>query len=70
PEYREFVGQVPGLDRALAQLDYVSFEPRTEAWFAGRRLLGEALERVMRGAASPEVALDEAAALVEKEANR
>ncbi len=70
PEYREFVGQVPGLDRALAQLDYVSFEPRTEAWFAGRRLLGEALEKVMRGAASPEVALDEAAVLVEKEMKR
>lgn len=70
PEYREFVGQVPGLDQALAQLDYVSFEPRTEAWFSGRRLLGEALERVMRGAAPAQQALDEAAQAVEKEMSR
>jgi len=38
--YRAFFGPGPA--------DYVSFEPKTEAWFSGRRLLGEALEKVMR----------------------
>ncbi len=70
PGYQQFVGQVPGLASALAQLEYVSFEPRTEAWFSGRRLLSEALEKVMRGEAGAQAALDAAAAAVEKEMKR
>jgi sn-glycerol 3-phosphate transport system substrate-binding protein len=67
PGYAQLVAQTPGLSDALAQLDYVSFEPRTEAWFAGRRTLGDALERVMRGDATAQAALDAAAAEIQKE---
>jgi ABC-type glycerol-3-phosphate transport system substrate-binding protein len=45
----------------------MSFEPRSEAWFKGRRILDEALERVMRGEATAQQALDAAAAEVQKE---
>ena len=61
------MSETPGLGDALAQLDHMSFEPRSEAWFKGRRTLSDALERVMRGEASAHQALDEAAAEVEKE---
>jgi sn-glycerol 3-phosphate transport system substrate-binding protein len=67
PGYAKLVKETPGLAAALAQLDYVSFEPRSEAWFKGRRVLGDALERVMRGEATARQALDAAAAEVEKE---
>jgi multiple sugar transport system substrate-binding protein len=65
--YAKLVAETPGLAAALAQLDYMSFEPRSEAWFKGRRTLSEALERVMRGEASAQQALDAAAVEVEKE---
>lgn len=65
--YAKLVSETPGLGDALAQLDHMSFEPRSEAWFKGRRTLSDALERVMRGEASAHQALDEAAAEVEKE---
>jgi ABC-type glycerol-3-phosphate transport system substrate-binding protein len=68
--YQQFAATVPGLASALAQLDYVSFEPKTESWFSGRRVLGEALEKVMRGTAPAKQALDEAAQAVEKEMSK
>jgi ABC-type glycerol-3-phosphate transport system substrate-binding protein len=70
PEYAEFVRSVPGLSAALAQLEYVSFEPKSEAWFSGRKILGDALEKVMRGESGAQAALDAAAADVEKEMRR
>lgn len=81
PEYQKFKQEIPGWDETLKQLEYLNFEPRSEAWFAGRRALGDALERIVRAdAALPEgrgagntpvkTALDYAAQVVEKELNR
>lgn len=65
-EYAEMIKEIPGLADQLAQLTYMSFEPKSEQWFEGRKTLGEALERIMRGEKSAKAALDEAAAEVEK----
>ena len=70
PSYARLVKETPGLAAALSQLDYMSFEPKSDAWFAGRRILDDALEKVMRGEASAQKALDEAAAAVDKEMNK
>ncbi|MFO7639424.1 MAG: ABC transporter substrate-binding protein [bacterium] len=67
PRYRRMMDEVTGLRAALAQLEHMSFEPKTEEWFNGRRLLGEALEKIMRGQLGARAALDEAAALIERE---
>ncbi|OYD15957.1 hypothetical protein CH330_03975, partial [candidate division WOR-3 bacterium JGI_Cruoil_03_51_56] len=67
PGYAEMIERIPGLKDELAQLDYMSFEPKSEEWFNGRKVLGEGLEKVMRGQMSAKAALDEAAAKVEKE---
>jgi ABC-type glycerol-3-phosphate transport system substrate-binding protein len=67
PAYAALVESIPGLKDELAQLEWMSFEPRTEAWFAGRRILGEGLEKIMRGDMKAKAALDEAAAAVNKE---
>lgn len=66
PEYAKMIQEIPGLAEQLAQLDYLSFEPKSEQWFEGRKILGEALERIMRGEKSAREALDAAAAEVEK----
>jgi ABC-type glycerol-3-phosphate transport system substrate-binding protein len=66
-DYARFVAGVPGLTDALGQLDYMSFEPRSEVWFKGRRILGEALEKVMRGEEPAQQALDAAAVEVQRE---
>ena len=63
----KLLNEVKGLNEALAQLDYATFEPRGEEWFAGRRYLGEALESAMRLKQTPKQALDEAAKRLEKE---
>ncbi|MFO7651161.1 MAG: ABC transporter substrate-binding protein [bacterium] len=65
--YAALVESIPGLKDELAQLEWMSFEPRSEAWFSGRRSLGEGLEKVMRGDMTAKAALDEAAAAVERE---
>lgn len=70
PGYAARIAEIPGLDEALAQLEHMSFEPKTEEWFNGRKILGEALERVMRGEQPARAALDQAAAEVDKELNR
>ena len=67
PEYAQVIKDTPGLAAALGQLDYMSFEPKSEVWFSGRRTLDDALERVMRGEAGAKAALDAAAADVERE---
>ncbi len=66
-QYAKMIDEIPGLDDQLAQLEYMSFEPRSEEWFNGRKILAQALEKTMRGQMSAKDALDEAAALVEKE---
>lgn len=70
PEYQKLIQETPGLSAALKQLEYLRFEPRSEAWFAGRRVLGDALEKIIRGGIEPKNALDQAAAEVEKELKR
>ncbi|MGQ9677745.1 MAG: ABC transporter substrate-binding protein [bacterium] len=67
PEYQKLIEDTPGLQAALKQLDYLRFEPRNEAWFAGRRILGDALEKIIRAGVDPKKVLDDAAAEVEKE---
>ena len=67
PEYQKLIKETPDLEAALKQLDYLRFEPRSEAWFAGRRILGDALEKIIRAGVDPKKALDEAATEVEKE---
>ncbi len=67
PEYRQVLAELPGLDAALKQLDYLAAEPRTEVWFSGRRILGDALEKIIRSRVDPQNALDEAVAAMKKE---
>ncbi len=70
PEYVATIADIPGLADGLAQLEYMSFEPKSEEWFNGRKVLGEALEKIMRGQAGAQAALDEAAVLVQKELSK
>jgi hypothetical protein len=52
------LAEVPGLEATYGQLPRAHSEPRNSAWFAGRKYLEEgAIQRVMRGTASPEEAL-------------
>ncbi len=69
PEYRKLIAELPGLELALKQLDYLAFEPKTEFWFAGRRILGDALERIIRTGTDAQTVLDEAARQITR-ANR
>ncbi len=70
PEMKAHIDSIPGLREALEQLNYASFEPRNEIWFAGRKYLGEAIEKALRGELSPEEALKEAREKIEKERMR
>ncbi len=70
PAYQELLARIPGLADELAQLDYMSFEPKSEEWFNGRKTLDDALERIMRGEATAQQALDEAATEYQKEIKR
>jgi len=67
PIYLKLLNEVKGLRAGIEQLNYASFEPRGEAWFAGRRYLGDGMEQAMRLKVSPKKALDEAASKIEKE---
>jgi|UniRef100_A0A7V3UZB4 ABC-type glycerol-3-phosphate transport system substrate-binding protein len=67
PVYQKMLKEVPGLEPALKQLDYLVSEPKTENWFSGRRLLGDALEKMVRSRVDPQHALDEAAEALKKE---
>ncbi len=70
PEYRKLIDEIPGFGSALQQLDYLSFEPKSEAWLVGRRVLGEAIERIIKAGVPIRTALDQAAAEVGKELRR
>lgn len=67
PVYAKLLQEVKGLREAIDQLNYATFEPRGEEWFAGRRYLGEAMEEAMRLKTSPKKALDNAANKLQKE---
>lgn len=67
PGLKNLLLEIKGLAEMIKQLEYATFEPRDEEWFAGRRYLGEALESAMRLNQSPKQALDEAANRLAKE---
>ncbi|MEO0092258.1 MAG: ABC transporter substrate-binding protein [candidate division WOR-3 bacterium] len=67
PVYAKLLQEVKGLRESLDQLNYATFEPRSEEWFAGRRYLGEAMEEAMRLKTSAQKALDNAANKLQKE---
>jgi multiple sugar transport system substrate-binding protein len=60
--------EIDGLREVLAQLEFASYEPRTAAWYAGRKYLEEmAVESALRQQAEPAEALRAAAAAVNAE---
>jgi multiple sugar transport system substrate-binding protein len=60
--------EVEGLREVYAQLGFASYEPRSAAWYAGRKYLEEgAIESALRKQKSPRAALDEAASAVDAE---
>ncbi len=67
PAYAQLLQEVRGLKECIEQLNYATFEPRGEEWFAGRRYLGEAMEEAMRLKTSAKRALDNAANKLQKE---
>lgn len=67
PSYAKLLGEVKGLKEAVEQLNYATFEPRGEEWFAGRRYLGDAMEEALRLKTPPQKSLDNAAIKLEKE---
>jgi multiple sugar transport system substrate-binding protein len=60
--------EIDGLREVYAQLAYASYEPRSAAWYAGRKYLEEgAIESALRKQKAPRAALDEAARAVDAE---
>jgi len=60
--------EIDGLRDVYRQLEFASYEPRSGAWYAGRKYLEEtAVESALRRQASPEEALDMAADAVNAE---
>jgi multiple sugar transport system substrate-binding protein len=60
--------EIEGLREVYAQLEYASYEPRSAAWYAGRKSLEEgAVESALRQQKEPRAALDEAARAVNAE---
>jgi multiple sugar transport system substrate-binding protein len=60
--------EIEGLEEVLRQLEFASYEPRSAAWYAGRKHLEEiGVESALREQMSPPEALAEAARLVNAE---
>jgi multiple sugar transport system substrate-binding protein len=60
--------EIEGLREVLAQLEYASYEPRSAAWYAGRKHLEEgAVEGALRKQKGPHQALADAAVAVNAE---
>jgi multiple sugar transport system substrate-binding protein len=60
--------EIEGLESVLGQLEFASYEPRTAAWYAGRKHLEEvAVESALRQQAQPAEALAVAAEAVNAE---
>ncbi len=71
PEMVEFLKKVPGMKEAILSVEHATYEPRTPAWFAGRRYMEtEGLEPVFLGYLTPEEALNRAARLINVELQR
>jgi multiple sugar transport system substrate-binding protein len=63
--------EVEGLEAVFNQLAYASYEPKSAAWYAGRKALEEiAIESALRKQMTPAEALKEAARLVNAELSR
>lgn len=62
PALEEEFRKVPGLKETMVQTEYAVSQPKSAAWFEGRRYLEEeAIEGAMRGYVSPENGLKKAA---------
>ena len=60
--------EIEGLEDVLRQLEFASYEPRSAAWYAGRKHLEEiGVESALRLQMTPPEALAEAAGLVNNE---
>ena len=60
--------EIEGLREVYAQLEYASYEPRSAAWYAGRKYLEEgAVESALRKQKEPRAALNAAARAVNAE---
>jgi len=63
--------EIEGLREVIAQLDFATYEPRSAAWYAGRKSLEETgIESALRRQRSPREALASAAAAVNAELAR
>ena len=68
PEMQAVMAETPGLAETYGQLERAHSEPRNAAWFAGRKYLEEgAIQRVMRGTATPAEALEDTARKIDAE---
>jgi len=68
PAMVERFSEIEGLDTVLEQLEFASYEPRSAAWYAGRKHLEEVgVESALRKQMTPPEALAEAARLVNAE---
>ena len=68
PDMKKFFEKVPGMEDAMRQVEYASFEPRTPAWFTGRRYLStEGIEPALRRVLTPQKALERASRLINQE---
>ena len=64
----ERVAEIEGLEEVLGQLEFATYEPRSAAWFAGRKYLEEtAVESALRKQLAPAEALEKAARAVDAE---
>ena len=60
--------EIEGLREVYAQLEFASYEPKSAAWYAGRKYLEEgAVESALRKQKEPRAALEEAARAVNAE---
>jgi multiple sugar transport system substrate-binding protein len=68
PDMIANLDSIPGLRETYGQLARAHSEPRNSAWFAGRKYLEEgAIQRVMRGSATPAEALARTARKIDNE---
>lgn len=68
PALEEEFQKVPGLKETMMQVEYAVSQPKSAAWYEGRRYLEEeAIEGAMRGYVSPEKGLKKAARKLNQE---
>jgi multiple sugar transport system substrate-binding protein len=64
PEYAALLDSVHDLRACVNQMNSAVFEPKSRAWFEGRKIMDSGLEPALRGNMSPRQSLTEAAALM------